>query len=169
MKIKIFICSLLCLAFLCSCEGLPVPGQKVELDKTDYEIPAEGGKLKVSFIPLSDWRASCGEPFISFSPSSGVASTEPTALIIDVKANEAEAERVAKIVLSFKTNDIVLTITQAAAEMKPTPEPPGPENPDNPGTPENPDNPDNPDTPNDGTGGSTEDVIPGKDVNVKSK
>lgn len=169
MKIKIFICSLLCLAFLCSCEGLPVPGQKVELDKTDYEIPAEGGKLKVSFIPLSDWRASCGEPFISFSPSSGVASTEPTALIIDVKANEAEAERVAKIVLSFKTNDIVLTITQAAAEQKPTPEPPGPENPDNPGTPENPDNPDNPDTPNDGTGGSTEDVVPGKDVNVKSK
>lgn len=169
MKIKIFICSLLCLAFLCSCEGLPVPGQKVELDKTDYEIPAEGGKLKVSFIPLSDWRASCGEPFISFSPSSGVASTQPTDLIIDVKANEAEAERVAKIVLSFKTNDIVLTITQAAAEKKPTPEPPGPENPDNPGTPENPDNPDNPDTPNDGTGGSTEDVVPGKDVNVKSK
>lgn len=157
MKIKIFICSLLCLAFLCSCEGLPVPGQKVELDKTDYEIPAEGGKLKVSFIPLSDWRASCGEPFVSFSPSSGVASTEPTALIIDVKANEAEAERVAKIVLSFKTNDIVLTITQAAAEKKPTPEPPGPEDPDN------------PQNPDEGTGGSTEDVVPGKDVNVKSK
>jgi hypothetical protein len=167
MKIKIFICSLLCLTFLCSCEGLPVPGQKVELDKTDYEIPAEGGKLKVSFIPLSDWRASCGEPFVSFSPSSGVASTEPTELIIDVKANEAEAERVAKIVLSFKTNDIVLTITQAAAEQKPTPEPPGPEppGPEPPG-PENPDNPQNPD---EGTGGSTEDVVPGKDVNVKSK
>lgn len=183
MKIKSLFVYIISCVLLLSCDMLPTYQEFMKMDQTKYEIPAAGGVLKVSFIPLSDWSATCGEGYISLSPSSGFSSTEKTELSIKVQENTHPVQRVAEILIRFETNDITLTVTQAAAAEKPvdpetpgtpetpeTPENPGtpetPENPENPGTPENPENPGTPENPGDGSG-STEDVVPGKDINTK--
>jgi hypothetical protein len=171
MKIKSLFVYIISCVLLLSCDMLPTYQEFMKMDQTEYEIPAAGGVLKVSFIPLSDWSATCGEGYISLSPSSGFSSTEKTELSIKVQENTHPVQRVAEILIRFETNDITLTVTQAAAAEKPVePEPPGtpetPENPEKPGTPENPENPGTPENPGDGSG-STEDVVPGKDINTK--
>lgn len=141
----IFVSALLCFT---SCDQFSIPDNQIKLDQTEFNLPAAGGEIKVSFVPLSAWSVMCSDPSVKLTPSSGEKSDELISLVIKVDANKSEEEKIIKILLTFETDDIVLTVKQAAAI---------------PDTPDTPDNPDIPDTPEDSTG-STEDVIPGADL-----
>lgn len=141
----IFVSALLCFT---SCDQFSIPDNQIKLDQTEFNLPAAGGEIKVSFVPLSAWSVMCSDPSVKLTPSSGEKSDELISLVIKVDANKSEEEKIIKILLTFETDDIVLTVKQAAAI---------------PDTPDNPDIPDNPDTP-EGSTGSTEDVIPGADL-----
>lgn len=146
---------------LASCEGLfPMPGGMVNLEKTEFTLPSEGGIVEVAFIPITSWTASCADSNVTLEPSSGEKSETETILRISVTKNTAPVDRIIKVLLSFESQDLVLTVTQAGAVAGPdTPDnpPPGPDIPDTP------DNPVNPDKPSD-MEGSTEVVTPGPDI-----
>ena len=150
----IFVSALLCFT---SCDQFSIPDNQIKLDQTEFNLPAAGGEIKVSFVPLSAWSVMCSDPSVKLTPSSGEKSDELISLVIKVDANKSEEEKIIKILLTFETDDIVLTVKQAAAI---------PDTPDNPDIPDNPDTPDNPDIPDtpEGSTGSTEDVIPGADL-----
>ena len=164
--------SMVCIGFT-SCDLLAgLTGSQMVMDKTEFSLPAEGGQIELKFIPTSAWSATCSEDFISFSPASGDSLLVEVAVIVTVEKNEGE-ERVATLMLSFETNDIAITITQAGV---PVDNPSTPDTPDNPDTPDTPDNPENPDTPDNpdapdnpkDDGLSTEDVIPGDNIETKT-
>ena len=143
-------CALILMAV--SCDMLNQP-KKVILDQTEYNIGSEGGTIDVSFVPLVGWEASWSEDFVSISPTSGEASEQSITMTITVEKNTTPLERKAKILVKFETdeqtltiaNEQTLTITQEAYFPDPDPDP-------------------NPD-PDDGS--STEDVIPGDDIESK--
>lgn len=143
-------------------------GDKVKLDQTEYNLPAIGGDVKVSFVPLSSWSVSCSDSFVKINPSSGLVSEDPVTLVIRVEENKDPQERTIKVLLTFETNDIVLTIKQAGAVPDAPDNPDNPDTPDNPDNPDNPDDPDNPDIPDDWTG-STDDVLPGDGIGTDTK
>lgn len=154
--------------FLASCDEFPMPGgDEVVLEETRFSLPADGGRVDVTFVPLASWSVSCAESFVTISPESGVKSDKEVTFSISVGRNPATAERVIKVLLTVGEQDIVLTITQAG-----TAEDPGlPDNPDNPEKPddppgpgpEDPNDPEDPEDPKTGYGGSNEDVLPGDD------
>lgn len=132
------------LFFFISCDEFPMSGNQSELEQTEFRLPSSGGEVKVTFIPLSSWSVSCSDSFVHLNPSSGEKSEDAVTLMIRVEENKASDERKIKVLLSFETNDIVLTIIQEGAIS---------DNPDDPGDHEDQFN---------GTG-STEDVIPAND------
>lgn len=134
-------------AILCftSCDQLAMLGNQMKLDQTEFDLPAAGGEVRVSFTPLSSWSVECSDSFVKLNPSSGEASENPVTLVIKVEENKDVEKRTIKVLLSFETNDIVLTIRQDGATPPDTPVDPDPDDP-NPDDP-NPDDP-NPDDPN---------------------
>lgn len=155
--------------FLASCDDLQLPGMgdKVVLEETQFSLPASGGKVEVSFVPLSSWSATCAESFVTITPSSGEASAEEITISIAVEKNTTPLERVIKVLLTIADQDIVLTITQDGAVNgpdtpdNPTPPDPGPDNPSEP----DPDDPPGPE-PDDEHEASNEDVVPGNDITI---
>ena len=132
--------------FFTSCDGFPIPGvNDVGLNKKEFTLPAEGGQVDVTFLPVASWSARCSDSFVTISPDSGTASEEKVTLSITVDKNPKPIERVIKVLLSVGEQDIVLTITQAGATSSPeTPDNPDPEDPDDPDDPVDPDDPDDP-------------------------
>ena len=182
--------------FFTSCDGFPIPGvNDVGLNKKEFTLPAEGGQVDVTFLPVASWSARCSDSFVTISPDSGTASEEKVTLSITVDKNPKPIERVIKVLLSVGEQDIVLTITQAGATSSPeTPDNPDPEDPDDPDDPVDPDKPDpddpddpvdpdkpDPDDPDDPDpddpvdpddseyDGENEDVIPGEDIDTTTK
>ena len=145
-----------------SCDTLKQP-KVVILDQTEYRIGSEGGTIDVSFIPLVGWEASWSEDFVSISPASGEASEQSITMTITVEKNTTPLERRAKIFVKFENNDQTLTITQEAYFPDPDPDPDPDPNPD----PDPDPNPDPDPDPDPDDGSSTEDVIPGNDVELK--
>jgi len=182
--------------FFTSCDGFPIPGvNDVGLNKKEFTLPAEGGQVDVTFLPVASWSARCSDSFVTISPDSGTASEEKVTLSITVDKNPKPIERVIKVLLSVGEQDIVLTITQAGATSSPeTPDNPDPEDPDDPDDPVDPDKPDpddpddpvdpdkpDPDDPDDPDpddpvdpddseyDGENEDVTPGEDIDTTTK
>ena len=118
--------AVLCLS---SCDGLQLPGadEDFTLEKTEFTLPADGGKVEVTFIPVTSWSAQCADASVTISPASGEASTEEITLFISVGKNTKTEARVIKVLLSIAENDYVLTITQAAMASEPDVPGPGPE------------------------------------------
>ena len=133
-----------------SCEDFLA--SQMKLDQTEFTLPAKGGEIKVSFVPISSWTASCSDSFVTLNPTKGDQSEASVSLSIKVGENTDTAVRTIKVLLSFETNDIVLTIKQDGATPPddPNPDDPDPDDPD-PDDPD-PDDPDpddpNPDDPN---------------------
>ena len=153
-------CALILMAV--SCDMLNQP-KKVILDQTEYNIGSEGGTIDVSFVPLVGWEASWSEDFVSISPASGEASEQRITMTITVEKNTTPLERISKIFVKFENNVQTLTITQEAYFPDPDPDPnPDPDPDPNP----DPDPDPNPD-PDPDDGSSTEDVIPGDDIESK--
>lgn len=143
------------IAFLSSCDEFTFPGSGGDdfvLEKTDFTLPAIGGNVDVTFIPVTSWSAQCADSFVTISPSSGQASEKETTLLIKVAPNYEPVERVIKVLLSIADKDIVLTITQGANGSN------EPQDPTDPIDPEDPEKPSKEST------GSTENVKPGSDI-----
>ena len=136
--------ALLCLS---SCEEFQMPGlgNDFTLEQTEFTVPAEGGKVEVTFIPVTSWSAQCADASVTISPAYGEASTEEITLSISVGKNTKSEAKVIKVLLSIADKDYVLTISQAAKASEPDPNPSQEEE------------------------GSTEDVVPGKDINSGTK
>ena len=149
--------AVLCLS---SCDGFQMPGvgDDFTLEKTEFALPAEGGKVEVTFIPVTSWSAQCADASVTISPASGEASTEEITLSISVGKNTKSEARVIKVLLSIADKDYVLTITQDAKASEPDVPGPGPD----PGPDPTPD-------PVEDTQGSTEDIVPGKDIKPETK
>lgn len=90
------------------------PGEMV-LETTELTLPAEGGEVELKFTPLSSWTAQCEDSWVKYSPASGDASEEEVVLVIKAGRNSGEA-RTSELLLSFETNDVVVTITQEGSE-----------------------------------------------------
>lgn len=169
MRLKTLFASTMSLAIvMTSCDSLSsVTPDVMELDKTEFSVSADGGQVRVPFIPITAWSASCSVDYVSISPSSGNASATTVVMTVDVEKNETAEQRVATIRMKFDETVINVNVTQEAGtppvqgdpenpdepdepETPDTPDTPEtPENPDDPETPENPDTPDTPDTPED--------------------
>ena len=181
-KVLVLLAIVSAVFFFTSCDGFPIPGvNDVGLNKKEFTLPAEGGHVDVTFLPVASWSARCSDSFVTISPDSGTASEEKVTLSITVDKNPKPIERVIKVLLSVGEQDIVLTITQAGATSSPeTPDNPDPEDPDDPDDPVDPDKPD-PDDPDDPDpddpvdpddseyDGENEDVIPGEDIDTTTK
>ena len=153
--------------FLASCDEFPFPGSgdKVVLEETKFSLPAAGGKVEVTFIPVSSWSATCAESFVNITPASGEASEKEITISISVGKNTDTSERVIKVLLTVAEQDIVLTITQDGAEEEPD-VPGNPDKPDNPNPPgPGPDDPPGPGS-DDDYGASSEEVVPGANITI---
>lgn len=158
MKQRILLALMSALLCLSSCEDFQMPGTGSDftLDKTEFTVPAEGGKVEVTFIPVTSWSAQCADASVIISPASGEASTAEITLTISVGQNTRSEEKVIKVLLSVADKDYVLTITQAAKTSEP--DVPGP-------TPD----PDPTPDPSEDDDGLTEDIVPGIDINLETK
>lgn len=124
-RIILFVLTAVSLLFISSCEP-PKTDEivKVAIDDTEYTLPAEGGTVEVSFIPLTAWKAQCTEDFVEISPSSGEALTEAITVTMSVAANENSLARDIIVRLSFTYNFVDITIAQAGKTIvKPDPDP----------------------------------------------
>lgn len=152
MKQRVLLLFAVMSAVLClsSCDGFQLPGAEDDftLEKTEFTLPAEGGKVEVTFIPVTSWSAQCADASVAISPAFGEASTEEITLSISVGKNSQTDARVIKVLLSIADKDYVLTITQAA--KVPEPDIPGPD-------------------PIEENQGSTEAVVPGNDIKLVTK
>lgn len=99
----------------------------VDTTQTSIVLPAEGGKVYVSFNTSASWEASSNASWLTVSPESGSASGSIT---VAAEANNTGADRSAKVFISLNDTDVSLTIKATQ----------GPINSDNPG----PDNPKDP-------------------------
>ena len=160
MKQRILLALMSALLCLSSCEDFQMPGTGSDftLDKTEFTVPAEGGKVEVTFIPVTSWSAQCADPSVIISPASGEASTAEITLSISVGKNTNSEARVIKVLLSIADKDYVLAITQAAKASEPDVPGPGPD----PGPDPTPD-------PVEDTQGSTEGIVPGEDIKPETK
>lgn len=113
---------------------------------SQLSVPAEGGTVSFSFVPTTAWSLSSSSSFIAFDKTSGLASSSKVTVNVMVDPNTGSSERKAYVDLEFETNDVRVTISQAAPSGGDTPDP----------TPD----------PDDSTGG-TEDVNKGDDVTIK--
>ena len=129
-------------------------GDEIVLEETKFSLPAEGGRVDVTFVPVAAWSATCAESFVTITPSSGEMSAEEVTVSISVGKNTTPLERVIKVLLTVGEQDIVLTITQAQAVN-------GPDTPDIP----EPDVPPGPE-PDNGCDASNEDVVPGDSIAI---
>ena len=113
---------------------------------SQLSVPAEGGTVSFSFVPTTAWSLSSSSSFIAFDNTSGLASSSKVTVNVMVDPNTSSSERKAYVDVEFETNDVRVTISQAAPSGGDTPDP----------TPD----------PDDSTGG-TEDVNKGDDVTIK--
>ncbi len=113
---------------------------------SQLSVPAEGGTVSFSFVPTTAWSLSSSSSFIAFDKTSGLASSSKVTVNVMVDPNTGSSERKAYVDVEFETNDVRVTISQAAPSGGDTPDP----------TPD----------PDDSTGG-TEDVNKGDDVTIK--
>lgn len=154
-RFLLLLASILGIAFLSSCDEFPFPGSgdgdDFVLEKTDFTLPATGGNVDVTFIPVTSWSAQCADPFVTINPASGQASDQEVTLTIKVAPNYEPVERVIKVLLSIADKDVVLTVIQSANE---------------PNIPDNPSDPTDPVLPSIEGTGSTENVKPGPDITV---
>lgn len=104
--------SALGLLFLISCNDRHQEEFKVIVDKTEFSLPAEGGVVSVTFIPLTSWRAECSEDFVTISPSDGGPAAAATTVGISVAPNEDILARDITVRLVFEYNSAVVTIVQ---------------------------------------------------------
>ena len=91
-------------------DGKEVP--KVKFEKNEFSLPAEGGQVKVEFIPLTKWSASSEESFVSFDPKDGKASSDKVTLTITVAKNTLDTKRTASVKVKFDNNEEVISISQ---------------------------------------------------------
>ena len=114
MKLRFFTMLVLSMAFIgftsCTPQEEPAPSEMV-FAITDFNVPADGGVIELKFVPTSSWSAACSESFVSFDPQSGEASEEEVLMTVSVDKNKKEARK-AQLVLSFETNDVIITIDQ---------------------------------------------------------
>ena len=105
--------------------------QEILLDQTEFDVPAEGDEIEISFVPPTEWEVSCEDDWISLDPWYGNASKREKSFTVTVEENTSVLERTAVVVLAFKEEDgsdvnrqtIDITITQAGAEVSELPDP----------------------------------------------
>ena len=105
----IFVSALLCFT---SCDQFSIPDNQIKLDQTEFNLPAAGGEIKVSFVPLSAWSVMCSDPSVKLTPSSGEKSDELISLVIkDRIKNEASFHKGERICVLALENFMSVLIT----------------------------------------------------------
>jgi len=90
-------------------------GRKQKLDETDFTVSADGEEIEIEFTAVSDWEATWDADWITVDPEAGDEGDE-VVMTIEVDKNKSDEEREAEITLAFKSNNVVITITQEAEE-----------------------------------------------------
>ncbi|MGM9788275.1 MAG: hypothetical protein ACI3ZF_05160 [Candidatus Cryptobacteroides sp.] len=131
-----------------SCKRPKDPQPLVDIAQKEYTLAQKGGRVEVSFVPLTAWSVSSRSEFVNFEPSAGPASKEELKLGIVVEENKSPYDRDIFVKISFEYNQVDIKITQKGLTDSP----------------DKPDRPDEPDKPEKDTG-ETEDIVIGLPIN----
>ena len=101
-----------------SCSPKEQPLRDTRIPVQRFNLTHEAGQVEVKFTPNSSWTAFSEDDFITFDPKEGTASAEEVVMTVFIAQNDGDA-RTAKIVVSFETNDVEITINQDAKEDEP--------------------------------------------------
>ncbi len=91
-------------------DGIEAP--KVTIEKKEFNVPAEGGQVKVEFVPLTKWVATSEDSFVTLDPRDGKASNEKVTLTVTLAENTLDTKRIATVKVKFKENEEIVTISQ---------------------------------------------------------
>ena len=89
---------------------------KVELDKTSFEVGADNGSVTLKITANKDWTAESSASWCKVSATSGKAGT--TELTVTYEANPNESERTATITVKAGTASATATVKQAKKESQ---------------------------------------------------
>ena len=89
---------------------------KVELDKTSFEVGADNGSVTLKITANKDWTAESSASWCKVSAASGKAGT--TELTVTYEANPNESERTATITVKAGTASATTTVKQAKKESQ---------------------------------------------------
>ena len=89
-----------------------------EFSKTSYEVPAEGGKVEIRFIPTMHWDSSWNGDFFTYEPKKG-SEGEEVIMAVNFEPNPTESERTGWIEINLEVNPVKIYFVQAGQEPEP--------------------------------------------------
>ena len=87
----------------------------LDLDKTSISVESESSFAEFSITSNEDWKLSCSEDWVNFSPEKGAGSPDPVNVTITINSNNETDKRIATVEVNSISLSKVLTIKQEGA------------------------------------------------------